>query len=132
MSQEEIKLSLRDDVIKDLIKWLNGEDTSPSYSLWVFGIPRITFEKVYGSSKPVIESLKCPDCQGEMVPRSGQYGKFWGCKSYPKCKGTRDSEGLSKAERAAKRNEESSEAAADSSERNQHTFNTNNKKWEVK
>lgn len=32
---------------------------------------------------------KCPRCGGEMVLRKGKYGKFWGCKSYPKCKGTR-------------------------------------------
>lgn len=47
------------------------------------------------------ENLKCPDCEGEMVPRSSQYGKFWGCKAYPKCKGTRDSMGLSKADKDA-------------------------------
>ena len=41
----------------------------------------------------------CPDCDGEMVSRTGQYGVFWGCKAYPKCKGTRDSMGRSKADR---------------------------------
>lgn len=52
-------------------------------------------------SKP--QDLKCPDCGGEMTPRSSQYGKFWGCLKYPRCKGTRDSEGMSKAERAAQK-----------------------------
>src|SRR5438105_11557605 len=55
-------------------------------------------------SQSKIENLKCPDCGGEMVPRSGAYGKFWGCKRYPSCKGTRDSNGMSKIERAAERN----------------------------
>jgi len=45
------------------------------------------------------ENLKCPDCDGPMIPRTSQYGKFWGCKNYPKCKGTRDSMGLSKREK---------------------------------
>ena len=57
--------------------------------------------KASSDSKP--QNLKCPDCQGEMLPRSSQYGKFWGCKAYPRCKGTRDSEGMSKAERAAQK-----------------------------
>jgi len=42
----------------------------------------------------------CPECNGEMIARSGQYGKFWGCKNFPTCKGTRDSQGRSKQDRA--------------------------------
>ena len=34
-----------------------------------------------------------------MVSRKSQYGIFWGCANYPKCKGTRDSMGLSADER---------------------------------
>lgn len=40
-----------------------------------------------------IENLKCPKCEGPMVPRTSKHGKFWGCKAYPKCRGTRDSMG---------------------------------------
>src|SRR5262245_40148869 len=47
------------------------------------------------------ENVVCPECGGEMVARSGQYGKFWGCKKYRNGRGTRDSEGRSKAERQA-------------------------------
>lgn len=43
--------------------------------------------------------LKCPECGGAMASRTGQYGRFWGCKNYPQCKGTRDSMGRSKLER---------------------------------
>lgn len=32
---------------------------------------------------------KCPDCGHLMVQRESQYGKFWGCRQYPICKGTR-------------------------------------------
>jgi len=48
-----------------------------------------------------IENLKCPDCKGSMIPRTNhrEGTKFWGCKDFPKCKGTRDSMGLSKEDR---------------------------------
>lgn len=52
---------------------------------------------------PILEDVKCPECDGPMVSRKGQFGTFWGCKKYPDCRGTRDSMGLSKAEREAER-----------------------------
>ena len=36
----------------------------------------------------------CPRCNGEMVQRTSQFGKFWGCRAYPTCRGTRDGEAL--------------------------------------
>lgn len=50
---------------------------------------------------PSLENVKCPDCNGPMVPRTNRKDgtKFWGCKAFPKCKGTRDSMGMSKADR---------------------------------
>jgi DNA topoisomerase-1 len=51
------------------------------------------------------EETLCPDCGGQMVSRSGTYGTFWGCKAFPKCRGTRDSQGRSKADRAAEKGE---------------------------
>ena len=30
----------------------------------------------------------CPRCGGELVLRQGQYGSFYGCSNYPKCKFT--------------------------------------------
>lgn len=36
-----------------------------------------------------------------MTPRSSSYGKFWGCRSYPTCRGTRDAMGESRQERHA-------------------------------
>ncbi len=47
------------------------------------------------------ENVKCPDCQGPMESRMSVHGAFWGCKSYPKCRGTRDADGRSKADRDA-------------------------------
>lgn len=49
--------------------------------------------------KPILEDVKCPECNGPMKSRQGQYGIFWGCAAYPNCRGTRDSMGRSKAER---------------------------------
>lgn len=66
------------------------------------------------------ENLKCPDCDGPMVSRlnKSQGTRFWGCKKYPACKGTRDVDGLSKAERYKKsrdeRDEEDNEEGDDS------------------
>lgn len=61
------------------------------------------------SEKP--EGVKCPECGGEMISRKGKYGVFWGCRSYPKCNGTRDSEGKSKYDREQERLEKESERA---------------------
>jgi ssDNA-binding Zn-finger/Zn-ribbon topoisomerase 1 len=52
---------------------------------------------------PAYEELKCPDCNGPMKSRSGKFGKFWGCIDFPQCRGTRDSEGRSKEDRARDR-----------------------------
>lgn len=42
-----------------------------------------------------MEETLCPTCGGPMVSRankaSGQ--RFWGCKNYPTCKGTRNTDG---------------------------------------
>jgi len=45
------------------------------------------------------ENVTCPECDGPMVSRKGKFGVFWGCKQFPKCKGTRDSMGRSKEDR---------------------------------
>lgn len=33
----------------------------------------------------------CPICSGPTEERKGPYGKFFGCKDYPKCRGNRNS-----------------------------------------
>jgi len=55
------------------------------------------------------ENLKCPDCNGPMVSRLNKVKqtRFWGCKSFPNCKGTRDVDGLSKKDREILRDKES-------------------------
>ena len=47
------------------------------------------------------DTLVCPECGADMALRTNKSNgnKFWGCKKYPNCRGTRDEDGLSKAER---------------------------------
>lgn len=55
------------------------------------------------------DTLLCPDCGGEMALRSNRNNgqKFYGCRKFPACRGTRDEDGLSKADRDIKKyNEE--------------------------
>lgn len=33
-----------------------------------------------------LEEGVCPRCGAKLVLRNGQYGEFWGCSNYPKCK----------------------------------------------
>lgn len=32
----------------------------------------------------------CPRCGSMMEIRNGRYGEFWGCMSYPRCRGSED------------------------------------------
>lgn len=40
--------------------------------------------------KNLILESKCPQCGNHLIMRNGKYGNFQGCKSYPKCKFTRN------------------------------------------
>ncbi len=42
-----------------------------------------------GANIPEAKSEACPRCGGFLVERSGKYGKFLGCRNYPKCKFTK-------------------------------------------
>ena len=41
------------------------------------------------------ENVVCPSCGGPMVSRKNRRdgSRFWGCRSYPDCTGTRDVDG---------------------------------------
>jgi hypothetical protein len=60
----------------------------------------VTFN-IAPTPKTTITNLECPDCGGPMLARANRLTgeKFWGCKAYPDCRGTRDSEGKSKEDR---------------------------------
>ena len=36
------------------------------------------------------ECTHCPKCGSPMIKRTGPRGEFWGCSTFPKCKGTRN------------------------------------------
>lgn len=47
------------------------------------------------------ENVTCPKCGGPMVSRlnKAERRRFWGCKKFPKCTGTRDTDGNAPHER---------------------------------
>ena len=45
--------------------------------------------KAQTSTKQATASKGCPKCGSPMVRRKGRYGAFYGCSTYPKCRGTR-------------------------------------------
>lgn len=49
------------------------------------------------------KAMLCPECGSEMVLRTNREKgtRFWGCKTFPACRGTRDEDGLSRSEREA-------------------------------
>ena len=67
---------------------------------------KITFKGGF-VSVPKVEH-RCPDCDALMVKRTNsQTGdEFFGCSTFPKCRGTRDEEGLTSEERREGRDED--------------------------
>lgn len=51
------------------------------------GVPTLFPTRMKKPPEPVEESPECPTCGGSMKKRKGQYGVFWGCASYPHCRG---------------------------------------------
>ena len=45
-----------------------------------------SIKKVVQKRKTFIQENKCPECGGNLVLRSGKFGEFLGCISYPRCK----------------------------------------------
>ena len=38
--------------------------------------------------EPPKKFYSCPNCLGDLLPREGRYGLFYGCENYPNCKFT--------------------------------------------
>nr|WP_314865057.1 NERD domain-containing protein [uncultured Flavobacterium sp.] len=45
-----------------------------------------SIKKLVQKRKTFIQENKCPECGGNLVLRSGKFGEFLGCISYPRCK----------------------------------------------
>jgi len=100
---------------KFVLMVINHSNSSNTESATHLNKMRDTYEKflmaisglsVASNTEP--EELLCPDCTSEMALRTNRQNgnKFWGCKKYPNCKGTRDENGLSKADRDEKKHKE--------------------------
>ncbi|WP_256011797.1 UvrD-helicase domain-containing protein [Desertivirga xinjiangensis] len=48
---------------------------------------KFLLELMQGESAGNTRRLKCPECQGALVKRSGPYSEFYGCSNYPQCEG---------------------------------------------
>ncbi len=65
------------------------------------------------------ESNKCPICGGPMTARSNKTSgqRFWGCNDFPRCKGTRNTDGDAPRQRTSEHDVEGSDSGELPSER---------------
>ena len=57
------------------------------------GVKSLKYDKLANKENEVIENKensKCPKCGGDLIEKSGKYGKFLGCSNYPKCRHTQN------------------------------------------
>lgn len=76
-------------------------------------------------STDTTDTLVCPDCGADMALRTNKQSgsKFWGCKKFPACRGTRDEDGLSKLEREVQKQEKVNIAIQKASQEDGFSFN---------
>lgn len=41
-------------------------------------------------NQTAVANGRCPRCGGQLVPRDGRYGRFYGCSNYPRCRYTHE------------------------------------------
>jgi DNA topoisomerase-1 len=62
-------------------------------SRWSSGGSHRAASRSSTSKKPIVRDPNaptCPKCGAPMIKRTGPRGEFWGCSTFPKCKGTRN------------------------------------------
>ena len=85
----------RPDMLRHLRKTLNVSDVRYTHAeisgiaAKLEALTQITEEEKQQHIEDI--NSKCPFCGSALVLRQGQYGKFWGCSSYPRCRFTRKS-----------------------------------------
>ena len=76
------------------------------------------FASAYEKAKCEMESLKpkpieteevCPECGSKLVIRSGRYGQFYSCSTFPKCRYTRPLEAETRSQKPEVKDEQSTE-----------------------
>ncbi len=81
-------------ILRELLQWLERRTTK-------FGRdagqrrPLRPATPNYNAPPNVVDSPHCPECNAAMVKRKARRGtnagtEFWGCPSYPSCRGTRE------------------------------------------
>lgn len=78
-AKEKERQQMRDSVARKLLADFPYERTKKELKNLVEKIRSI--KRVYPS---------CPACGSFLVKRRGQFGEFWGCAKYPKCKYTKN------------------------------------------
>lgn len=74
LSKEQIE-----NITEKLIKFCsNNKNTKNNHIVQVQ-------KKIYDRRKKE-RALICPKCGGQLIIRNGPYGRFYGCKNYPKCR----------------------------------------------
>jgi hypothetical protein len=85
------------DFLRDVLLLLDGPLPAPEpeacdwcrYRQTVVGLTGGAGEEGGPNQQAVAAPPSCPQCGGPMRLRSGEFGKFWGCLSYPDCRGKR-------------------------------------------
>jgi predicted RNA-binding Zn-ribbon protein involved in translation (DUF1610 family) len=83
-------LNIRTDDVAEAIQLFNQLRLKMDVQQKISSAPepeRLTAADIFPDSDE--EENTCPECGNKLVQRSGRNGFFFGCKSYPRCKYTR-------------------------------------------
>lgn len=78
--------------MEDVLTLLDGQDPPPDTE----NCDWCKYRKIMGVGKSESEvgqdaaTPACPKCNGPMQLKNGKFGKFWSCRKFPECKGTRN------------------------------------------
>ena len=83
--------------MKDVLRVLES-DTPPAsapdctWCSWREKMSHLDLAKNNGDSTQKVDenSPPCPLCNGPMTLKNGKFGKFWSCRKYPDCRGTKN------------------------------------------
>ena len=91
---EVINLQFTANLEEDLDKIAQGkkkwqEVLTVFYSSFSKTLKAASLQMKREKKEEVFSSELCPECGGKLVLRESRYGKFWGCKNFPKCRFTK-------------------------------------------
>lgn len=62
----------------------------PNCDYTIGTVPKGTDDYLVNLKQDESDTPNCPKCKNKMILKSGPYEKFWGCKNYPVCDGSRN------------------------------------------